>query len=209
MKKSNNGFTLVETMVVTSVLIAMIVIGASTVSHLSASRRSVDNITNALGTTLQLAKLKASKLGVEHRVVIAACNDIDDDDPSCVVCENVDDYENFTDGDEELNIILERGSSNINSDTWCIQTIHNKPFNSGLTFTASDNISDDPLSISLAPTGMRSDSRNDANIESLTILPDDDAKVDKCGQIAVTASGRISVIQGRWDGDTCNAILDL
>ena len=72
----------------------------------------------------------------------------------------------------------------------------------------SANVATGPISVSFAPSGMRSDFRDDAAVETISVIPGSGAKVDKCGVVGVTSAGALRVVQGRWDGTTCNAILD-
>ena len=162
-------------------------------------------MTNNIGTTLQLAKLKSAREGVEYRLVLATCTSVDSSDPDCEKCNT---YSDYSTGDETMNVILERGDSNVGSNTWCMKNTQEKKFQSPINVAMSGNVSNGPLRISFLPSGMRSDFRTDPNAEVLSILPAEGAKIDKCGQVEVTPAGGVRVIQGRWDGSNFNAILD-
>lgn len=199
------GFSLIELLVVLSVSSIVILMGASYFSGNIALRRSVDEITNSIGSTLNLTKIKSTRNGVQYRLVFADCTSVNDTDPECEICNT---YENFTSGDGEISLIMERGDSNIGSTVWCMQDTQRK----NLMSTKSDigmsaNLANAPINISFSPTGMRSDFRTDATEETITIFPVS-GTVDKCGVVGVSSTGALRVIQGRWDGTACQAILD-
>jgi len=199
------GFSLIEMLVVMTVVAVILQMGASYFSGNFALRRSVDEVTNSIGTTLQLAKLQSARQGVEYRLVFASCTSVDSSDPDCETCNT---YSDYSTGDETMNVILERGDSNVGSNTWCMQNTQVKKFQSPINVAMSANLANGPLRISFLPSGMRGDFRTDPNAETVTILPAQGAKIDKCGQVGVTSAGGVRAIQGRWDGSNCNAILD-
>lgn len=203
--KQNRGFSIVEMLIVTSVAAILLAASSSYFSSNIVLRRSVDNITANVATTLQLIKLRAGRSGVEFRAVFSHCTDVDETDADCFRCNT---YADYTAGDEEINIIVERGDSNRGSGNWCIQSEQIKEFQSDLDFVTTGNMSDNPIAIAFLPTGLRSDFRDDAADETISIEPLVGAPVDKCGIVEVTAVGGIRVVHGRWDGTTCNAILD-
>lgn len=197
---------MVELMMVTIVIAIVLVAASSFFSSRVALRRSVDDITVNIATTLQLVKMKAARDGVEYRAVLSTCSTYDEvTDPDCLLCT---DYTDFADGDQEINIIIERGDSNRASTNWCIQEEQKKTFKHDLDFVTSANFSDDPEAVTFLPSGLRSDFRADAADEIISVEPLSGAPVDKCGQVQITAVGGIRVIHGRWDGTVCNAILD-
>lgn len=201
----NRGFSAVEMLVVTTIIAIIIAASASYLSSSVALRRSVDDITANIATTLQLIKLRSGRSGVEYRAVFAKCTEVDDTDPDCLICNT---YSEYSEGDEEISIIVERGDSNRGSATWCMQTRQTKKFRHDLDLVASANLSTGPLRISFIPMGLRSDFRTDANNETLSIEPAEGAPVDKCGRVDVTPVGGISIVHGRWSGTACIAILD-
>lgn len=205
--RSTDGFSLIEVMVVITVMITILAIGTSFISGRAAQRRSVDGVTNNVSSMLQTGKLMSVRDGVEYRVVFARCDDVDDTDPDCPKCDSYDQYQA---GDKEISLIMERGDSNRGSTVWCMQSEHSKRFQSDLDITASENLGGDgqPLNFAFVPTGMRRDFGTDLNNETLTITPAEDSNIDNCGQIMVSPTGGISVTEGRWDGTQCNPILD-
>ncbi len=200
------GFSLIELLVVVSVTGLVLLMGATYFSGDVALRRSVDEITNSIGTSLNLAKIQSTRQGVEFRLVLAECTSVDTTDPDCEICNS---YTDYSSGDETVNLILERGDSNVGSGVWCMQTTQSKKLGSTTSNIAmSANVATSPLNVSFLPSGMRSDFRADANVETISVVPGAGAKVDKCGVVGVTATGGLRVIVGRWDGTNCNAILD-
>jgi prepilin-type N-terminal cleavage/methylation domain-containing protein len=212
MKRNLNarGFSLIEILVVIAVMGTVLAIGASYITGKSAQRRSVDGVTNNISSMLHLGKLKSVRDGVEYRVVLARCDDIDESDPDCPFCKTDGDYIEYQAGDDEVSLILERGDSNAGSTLWCMQSEHSKRFQSDLNLVASANIGQagEPLNFTFVPTGMRRDFGADAGNETLTIRPANDSKVENCGQLSVSPTGGITAVEGKWNGSNCIPILD-
>jgi Tfp pilus assembly protein FimT len=209
--RNTEGFSLIEVLVVISVMIIIMTIGSTYITGNFAKRRSVDEVTNNISSMLQLAKLKSVRDGVEYRVVLAKCDDIDDSNPDCPKCNSAASYDEYAAGDKEISLILERGDSNLNSTVWCMQSAHTKRFQSDLDLVASANLADpdNPLNFTFVPNGLRRDFATDVTNETLTIKPAAGSKIENCGQIQVSPMGGISVIEGKWDGSSqCNPILD-
>lgn len=206
----SGGFTIIEVLVVITVIIAVIAIGSSYLSGTFALRRSVDDVTNQIASMLQLGKLRSVRDGVEYRLVFADCTNINESDPDCNKCNSDASYEQYQEGDDEMTLILERGDSNVGSTTWCIESVHTKRFQSDLDLVASANLPEagEPLNFTFTPKGMRRDFLTDLNDETLTITPGSDSNIDKCGRIGVSPAGSVTSVEGRWDGTQCNAILD-
>ena len=211
MKQYRNagGFSIIEVLVAITIMLIVLVIGSSNITGNYALRHSVDEVTNNIASLLQLGKLKSVRDGVEYRVVFAKCDDIDKTtDPHCHKCTGSD-YDEYQPGDKEISLILEMGDSNKNSSNWCIQSAHTKKFQSDLVLEVSENLIDPyPLNFTFVPNGMRRDFRNDINNETLTIKPANDSKIENCGQIRVSPTGGIAVIEGKWRGTQCYPILD-
>jgi Tfp pilus assembly protein FimT len=205
--RSSDGYNIVEVLMVISVMMTVIVIGSSYITDKYALRRSVDGVTNNISSMLQLGKLRSVREGVEYRVVLARCDEVDDTDPDCLQC---DDYAQYQAGDEELSMLLERGDSNAGSTVWCMQSEHSKRFQSDLSLVASATLGQagEPLNFTFVPTGMRRDFGSDANNETLTIRPANDSKIETCGVLSVSPTGGINVTEGRWNGSNCIPILD-
>jgi len=63
-----NGFSMVEILVVMSVMVIVLALGSSFLSGMSVLRRSVDETTNNISSLLQIGKLRSARDGVEYRV---------------------------------------------------------------------------------------------------------------------------------------------
>jgi len=205
--RNSDGYNIVEILIVISVMITVIVIGSSYITDKFALRRSVDGVTNNISSMLQVGKLRSVRDGVEYRVVLARCDNIDDSDPDCPQCDSYDQYQA---GDNDVSLILERGDSNVGSTVWCMQSAHSKKFQSDLNLVASANLGQggEPLNFAFVPTGMRRDFGTDANYETLTIIPANDSKIESCGVLSVSPTGGITVTEGKWSGSICIPILD-
>ncbi|HML95473.1 MAG TPA: type II secretion system protein [Thermodesulfobacteriota bacterium] len=203
-----NGFSMVEILVVMSVMVIVLALGSSFLSGMSVLRRSVDETTNNISSLLQIGKLRSARDGVEYRVVFARCGNVDDSDADCHVCASPASYEGYQAGDDMLTVMFERGDSNRGSTTWCIQSSHTRKFRSDLVFAASENMGDEenPVSFTFLPTGMRRDFLEDTEDEVVTISPTNDSRIDKCGVITVSPSGNISANEGKWVDSVCNPI---
>jgi type II secretory pathway pseudopilin PulG len=109
----SGGFTIIEVLVVTTIIIAIIAISSSYLSGKFAFRRSVDDVTNQIASMLQLGRLRSLREGVGYRLVLADCTNINESDPDCKKCNSDASYEQYQEGDDELTLILERGDSNL------------------------------------------------------------------------------------------------
>lgn len=203
-----NGFSMVEILVVMSVMVIVLALGSSFLSGMSVLRRSVDETTNNISSLLQIGKLRSARDGVEYRVVFARCGNVDDSDADCPVCASPGSYEEYQAGDDMIAVTFERGDSNRGSTTWCIQSSHTRKFRGDLVFAASDNMGDEenPVSFAFLPSGMRRDFLEDTEDEVVTISPTSGSRIDKCGVITVSPSGNISVNEGKWVDSACNPV---
>lgn len=203
-----NGFSMVEILVVMSVMVIVLALGSSFLSGMSVLRRSVDETTNNISSLLQIGKLRSARDGVEYRVVFARCGNVDDSDADCPVCASPASYEGYQAGDDMIAVTFERGDSNRGSTTWCIQSSHTRKFRRDLVFAASDNMGDEenPASFAFLPSGMRRDFLEDTEDEVVTISPTNGSRIDKCGVITVSPSGNISVNEGKWVDSACNPV---
>lgn len=208
--KGQNGFTIVEILVVMSVMIIVLALGSSFLSGMSVLRRSVDETTNNISSLLQIGKLKASRDGVEYRVVFARCGNVDDSDADCPVCASLGSYEEYEEEDDTLTVTFERGDSNRGSTVWCIESSHTRRFRGDLVFGVTENMGDEdsPVNFAFLPSGMRRDFLEDTEDEVITISPTISSRIDKCGVVTVSPSGNISVNEGKWVDSECNPIRD-
>src|SRR3989304_8066995 len=106
--EETDGFSIVEALLVIGFIVILVAMGGTLAAKFSI-RKSIDRITGDISSSIQIAKLKAARQGVEYRTLFASC-DLDTTDPNCFVCP---DYTDYIAGDETLTIIRERGNSNI------------------------------------------------------------------------------------------------
>jgi len=199
------GFTIVEGLIVMGVMGILIAVAGTMVSKYMVSR-SFDNAMKGMSSTLQMAKMKAARHGVEHRVVFARCTNIDDTtNPDCPVCNT---YVDFAPGDDTMTMSIERGNSNRASDKWCIESTITKKMHSHMDVDMTAITENDPYRCGFNPNGFVVDEAG-APIPGpipMLITPNSNAKVKRCGKIEVKPIGGVSVLQGNWDGTTCNPI---
>jgi len=174
MKKSKNqeGYTLAELMVVVAIMAVLIAMTGS-FSSKAVYRRSVDSITARVANTLQLTKLRAARNGVEFRT-------------------------RFVQSGNELQLITERGDSNIDSTVWT----SDQNSVTSLNIDSSVVISNMPTLLEFKPNGTAGPNNN------FTALADSGTGVDRCGRVVVSELGRIKTIQGHWDGTNCIQVQD-
>ncbi|MGB7293455.1 MAG: hypothetical protein WBD99_14885 [Thermodesulfobacteriota bacterium] len=208
--------TVIEALIVAGVISLLAGIAGLMVSKFNTSR-TINDITRNISATLQMAKLKSARDGVEYRAVFSRCDDgaIDDTDPDCKFCNN---YTDFALGDDSLTITLERGNSNRGSDKWCIVSSQTKKMNSNFNLNMTDMGETDPLRCGFGPKGFMVDQNGepittdpapDADQETVSMLltPTGTSRVNTCGIVELSPSlGRINVVRGNWDGTDCNPI---
>ena len=66
--ENKKGFTIIEALVVVGIIALLVSMSGAIVSKYTVSR-SFDNIMKDMSSTLQMAKMKAARHGVEHRTV--------------------------------------------------------------------------------------------------------------------------------------------
>ncbi len=88
----SKGFSLIELLMVVSIVVLLLAL-AGAFSPKSYHRRTVDSVTVRVANTLQLAKLRASRQGVEFRT-------------------------RFIESEGNLRLVTERGDSNTDSSLW-------------------------------------------------------------------------------------------
>ena len=184
---NEKGFNIIEVLIATSIISILVVI-AGNIAGEFAIRRSIDNLTHNMTSQINLVKLRASRNGVEHRVII-----------------------NFDPDEQKLNVETRAGDSNINSsnfsdDDSVLNSINYKTL-SNYTLVPSNQ----DIIMDFRPNGTLAGLSN----VSIIIHPiDEEAEVRKCGRITVTPLGRVRVIVGRWDHDetdqdiACRPIID-
>ncbi|HWP93876.1 MAG TPA: hypothetical protein VNN20_16945 [Thermodesulfobacteriota bacterium] len=195
--KREEGFNIVEILMVAGVMMAIIVIAGS-MSGRFAARRSVDNMTRNLSSTLQLAKLNAVRQGVEYRAVLASCTQLDNADPDCPVCDAYDDY---APGDDTITITIERGDSNRGSTNWCVVSTQTRRVQQGMALDLTNIPETAPRRFNFNPNGTLVDQTGAILAQQIDIgvEPAAGAKVRRCGRVTVTPLGRIGIVEGNWD----------
>ncbi len=177
MKK--NGFSIIELVFVIasiSILLGM----AITITARFAERRSVDDITYKISSTISTARLLASRSGVEFETRL-----------------------NFTEteNDKTLTIKTFRGISNRNTDQEDFTEINSLeiPIAEDYTIVPSCN------EFQFNPNGTLGVSQT----IFIRPTDDGSSRISKCGKITLFRLGRVKTAIGNWDGDECNVIGDL
>jgi Tfp pilus assembly protein FimT len=111
-----NGLSIVEVLIVAGVISMLVVIGGSMTSSFFVNRK-VDNITRTISSTLQIAKLKSARRGVEYQAVIS--------------------YDN---ANKSLTIAMQIGDSNRGSDKYTTETSQKLNVLNGITITPPNKI---------------------------------------------------------------------
>ena len=191
-----NGFTFIEILIVVSFISILLMMGMSITSKFAA-RRSIDDITYKISSTLNTARLLASRNGVEFETDLKLNDGI-------------------------LTIYTYRGSSNRDSnfdikhkptDPECLT----KPPGTGCpSNTLAIDIKDDFIVVSQNQTDPieKSFQFNPGGTlgvaGTINIRPSsDETNINKCGRVVVSSLGRIRTAVGNWDGNNCNTIGDL
>jgi len=113
---SEDGFNIVEVLIVAGMISMLAVIAGSMASRFSINRK-VDNITRTISSTLQIAKLKSARRGVEYQAVMS-----------------------YDESDNSLTITMQIGDSNRRSDNYTTETSQKLNVLSGITITPSKKI---------------------------------------------------------------------
>ena len=111
-----NGLNIIEVLVVAGMISALVVITGSIASRFFANRR-VDNITRTISSTLQIAKLKSARRGVEYQAVVS-----------------------YDASNESLTIATQIGDSNRRSDKYTTETSQKLHVSNGIEITPSHKI---------------------------------------------------------------------
>lgn len=187
--EKRDGFSIVEALLVLGVIGILVAMGGTLAAKFSI-RKSVDRITGDISSSLQIAKLKAARQGVEYRTLFASCaDDLDITDPNCFVCP---DYTDYSAGDETLTIIRERGNSNNASTSWCVEATTRDKMPSVITLDLA-TMDADPYRYVFNPNGTLGGSSG-----TLKVKPTSAVRGNRCGKVVVSPFGRIRIIQGNW-----------
>jgi len=201
-KSNYKGFTLIELIVVAGIAAIVIGIGSFAITSKFAMRRSVDQVGEKINASLQIAKVRAARQGVEYCTVLS-----------------------FDSNEHILTIETKRGDSNVGSTDYFPlepESIQNLKVLSDYNIIFSNNgeIIPSNIQIKFDPEGVIEDVKEDcsdkdeipppANV-SIAIDPIvTSSQIFKCGEVAVSSLGRISFTIGNYN-DTdkeCKPILD-
>ncbi len=188
-KSNYKGFTLIELIVVAGIAAIVIGIGSFAITSKFAMRRSVDQVGGKINASLQIAKVRAARQGVEYCTVLS-----------------------FDSNEHILTIENKRGDSNVGSTNYESESIQNLKVLSDYTIIPSN------IEIKFDPEGVIEDVDEDcisldttpANV-SITIDPiDQTSQIFKCGEVVVSSLGRISFTIGNYNftDNECRPILD-
>ncbi len=196
-KSNYKGFTLIELIVVAGIAAIVIGIGSFAITGKFAMRRSVDQVGGKINASLQIAKVRAARQGVEYCTVLS-----------------------FDSNEHILTIENKRGDSNVGSTNYESESIQNLKVLSDYNIIFSNNgeIIPSNIQIKFDPEGVIEDVDEDcisldttpANV-SITIDPiDQTSQIFKCGEVVVSALGRISFTIGNYNftDNECKPILD-
>lgn len=190
--EKRDGFGIIETLLVIGVIGILVAMGGTLAAKFSI-RKSVDRITGDISSSIQITKLKAARQGVEYRTLFASCTeDLDTTDPNCSVCP---DYTDYSAGDETLTIIRERGNSNNDSTSWCVEATTRDRMPGEITLDLS-TMDDDPYRYVFNPNGTLGGSSGTLKIKPTGLSAENRGK--RCGKIVVSPFGRVRAIQGNW-----------
>lgn len=225
-KETQRGMTIIEALIVAGVIALLAGIAGLMVSKFNASR-SINDIAREISSTLQMAKMKSARDGVEYRAVFSRCDAVDDTDPDCKFCTG---YTDFVLGDDKLTLTLERGNSNKASTKWCIISSQAKKMSANFNLNLSDMAESNqksPYRLGFGPKGfvvqtagtpavvdpdgepITIDPGPDADLETVSMLvtPSSTSRVNTCGIVELSLPlGRIDVVRGNWDGTDCRPI---
>src|SRR3990172_11699863 len=188
--EKRDGFSIIEVLVVLGVIGILIAMGGSLAVKFSI-RKSVDRITGDISSSVQIAKLKAARQGVEYRTLFASCaEDLDTTtDPNCFVCP---DYTDYSAGDETLTIMRERGNSNNGTpdDGWCVEATTRDKIPSVITLDLA-TLDPNPRRYVFNPNNTLGGSSGTVDIKPSSL-----GRGKRCGKVVVSPFGRIRAIQG-------------
>jgi Tfp pilus assembly protein FimT len=111
-----DGLNIIEVLIVAGIISILVVMTGSMASKFFVDRK-VDNITRTISSTLQIAKLKSAKRGVEYQAVIT--------------------YDN---SNRSLTIAMQIGDSNRGSDNYTTETSQKLHVSDGIMITPSHKI---------------------------------------------------------------------
>jgi len=102
---------------------------------------------------------------------------------------------NYDETEKSLSIATQRGNSNRGSDNYVTEDSQTLNILSSITIAPASK------TFNFNPNGTLGGASG-----SINIRPTDDARIKRCGKLIVTPFGRIRVVQGNWDGTSCDPI---
>jgi len=188
----NSGFTIIEILIVIAFISILLYMGIS-VTNKFAARRSIDDITYKISSSLNISKLQAARGGVEFETDLI-----------------------FNEGILSLNTY--RGSSNRNSD-FSNKLLPSNPDCLNDTNTSGSICPLSALDIRISGNYTIVPNRHVFQFNpngtaglprTINIRPSsEETNINKCGRVVVSPLGRIRTAIGNWDGATCNTIGDI
>jgi len=143
-----SGYSVIEVLIVAGVISLTAVMSGMLTSKFFMSR-AIDDITQNITSTVQVAKMKSARQGVEYRAVFARCSTpLDTSDPDCPVCNTYDDY---VAGDGTMTFTIERGDSNKGSTTWCVESTQTKKITDQMDMNLTGMSENDPYRLGFNP----------------------------------------------------------
>jgi len=174
---NKGGFSLIEIIFVVAFISILLSMGISITTKF-AERRSIDDITYKISSSLNTAKLLAARSGVEFEARL-----------------NLSETEN----DKTLSIITLRGTSNRNTDQDDFIESNRLEIVIGEDYTIVPSNHE----FQFNPNGTLGVSQT-INIRPVN----EDQNITKCGKVTLFRLGRIKTATGNWDGGNCNVIGD-
>ena len=199
-----SGYSVIEVLIVAGVISLTAVMSGMLTSKFFMSR-AIDDITQNITSSIQVAKMKSARQGVEYRAVFASCANLNNLDLDCPIC---NDYVDYQEGDLTMTFTIERGDSNKGSTTWCVESTQSKKISTQMDMNLTGISENDPYRLGFSPRGFVVDSTGTpiVGVETMSIHPSLTADVKRCGSVELSSLGRVSVIHGNWDGTECDAI---
>lgn len=171
-KYKNNGYSIIELVVIIGIISAIFAITGNISSKLFL-RRSVENIVFQIGSLLNQSKLQAARQGVEYQVTL--------------------NYDNIN---SILNVSTERGDSNINSINY--QTIRTQQISIPENYIINLPRMRTTHSFNFNPNNTLGGASGSILIRPESVP----TNISKCGRIIISPFGRIRTVIGRWNFDS-------
>jgi Tfp pilus assembly protein FimT len=192
----NKGFSIIELLMIVGFISILLVMGM-TVSSKFAERRSIDDITYKISSSLSRTKLQAARSGVEYETDLKMEYGI----------LTINTYRGSSNRDSDFSTKLEPTEAGCLTDppeTGCPSNTLAIDIKEDFIVVSQD--ATDPInkSFQFNPGGTL------GVAGTINIKPSSDGtNINKCGKIVVHSLGRIRTAVGNWDGNNCKTIGDL